>query len=93
MLLLILLVLANELLRPESAARKPIGAFAVIVGLAEGIAGLTISFGMFTYLLMCDRSSRKAVWVIVFLLTGWLGCTVYFLKVYRSQLSQVQDTP
>jgi hypothetical protein len=65
-------------------------AFATVViaffMVASCVAGLTIFFGMFAYLLLCDQSSPKMLWATVFLLTAWLGCTAYFFKVYRKQM-------
>ena len=49
-------------------------------------AGLTIFFGMFAYLILCDQSASRMLWATVFLLTAWFGCTVYFFSVYRKQI-------
>ena len=58
-------------------------------------AGLTIFFGMFAYLLLCDQSSERMFWAAVFLFTGWFGCTVYFFKIYRKHMlaSQAISSP
>lgn len=48
-------------------------------------AGAIIFFGMFAYLLTCDKSSTKVFWIAVFLIAAWYGATLYFFKVYRKQ--------
>jgi hypothetical protein len=66
---------------PKPALVLPMVLFAV----PAAAAGAIILFGMFAYLLTCDRSSTKAFWIAVFLVCAWYGAAVYFFKVYRKE--------
>jgi len=62
----------------NDVARLTIQVIGACLGSVGGIAGLVIFVGMLAYLFACDRSSRKALWVLIFLLTACLIQSVLF---------------
>lgn len=57
------------------------------LGVLGVIAAPVIFFGMLIYIIKYDSTSKvmKLVWLIFFLLTGWVGASVYFFVSYRGR--------
>jgi uncharacterized membrane protein YfcA len=83
---LLLVVPIYDRVASDDVARLTIQVIGGCLGSVGGIAGLVIFFGMLAYLFACDRSSRKALWVLIFLLTACFGSSLYFFMVYRKQM-------
>lgn len=64
-----------------------------ILGCVGAFAGIIIFFGMLTYLLRLDHSSRKVFWLLMFLATAWFGSALYFFTVYRKQVCSMEAWP
>ena len=82
----VLLIPASKLASLFRIDSLAFGALLLCFMVAGCAAGLTIFFGMFAYLILCDQSSSRMLWATVFLLTAGFGCTVYFFSVYRTQM-------
>ena len=82
-------MLTYDRVASNETARVAVQAIGAVLGSVGSAAGLVIFFGMLGYLLGCDRSSSKLLWLIVFLLTACFGSSVYFFTVYRRQIVPV----
>ena len=65
----------------------------VFVAIPEAIACGIILVGMSWYVLTCDRSPAKPLWITLFLFTAWCGATFYFYNVYRKQVNHLPQDP
>jgi hypothetical protein len=82
-------MLTYDRVASNEIARVAVQAIAAVIGSVGSAAGLAIFFGMLAYLFMCDQSSSKLLWLIIFLLTACFGSSVYFFTVYRRQIFRV----
>src|SRR5450432_170354 len=81
-LFLIMAIVSYDRTSTSAMARLSLQVVGGILGIVGVFAALTIFVGMLAYLFMCDRSSSKLRWMIVFFLTAWFGSSLYFFVVY-----------
>jgi len=60
-----------------------------LLGVVGAPASMLLFVGMFVYLFKWDRESSRTLWTLTFVLTGFLGSSLYFFVVYRRQVKQV----
>jgi hypothetical protein len=89
LIFVIIALLAYESTASIWTARLSFQIVGGVLGSVGSLAGLIILFGTLTYLLKCDRSSSRLLWLAVFLVGASFGSSLYFFVVYRKQVSNV----